>query len=1012
VTAARAALAPHRIVFAPGSPAEKSFLEKEESSSVVDGTRVARANGFWIYHLPLMPGGHAELMLTIEGGYEIALSGDGISYRPAAISARRGTAILDLTPVARQEKRAHVRIRARSGEVRLKEGTLILQDRDSNRDGVGDMVERLMGFDPSSMADALPPPGDPCTSFQTPGPYRPEHDLRTDAVLVYSSEKERIQSWQERGYRVQTMYGFRAGEDYIRAYRGDVQTNREGRLLDCGPGSYYLVPTGRRIEAALRYFREAIQNGTSAICPEEPEFFARAGYSEAFKAEWQKFYKAPWEDPVSSVDARYRAEQLKAHLEMQMIQAILQEARRLKPSIRRMLAFHSPLNYANWGVIFPFSQAIQMPELDEVIGQVWTGTARTPVRYRGEVSERVFETAFLEYSSLVNLVRGTGKKLWFLMDPVEDNPDRTMEDYRLNYERTLIAALMFPQVDSFEVLPWPERILGRVPPGFATEITTLINVLKDMHRQTEARLESGTQGIATLIADSLMYQREAPSPSDFDSIWGMTLPLLMSGVPVEVAQLERAVDPEYLTPYKVLLLSYDALKPMDERVHEALAEWVRQGGVLVFLGGTDAYNDLHQSWWKAKGYKSPQEDLFARLGVKVSGSSALVGESGQDTYVLQLKADKPYRNLENLRYYSIELTPFLSGDPAVDDRERVSVYVKFQDACPEDGWGAWIRRIRLDLNDQLGVAFQVGTRFERQFLFEDGGSALNGDARFTDRDAYVVYKFDIPRSVKTAFLTVEMGNQFLVKATSRTQTATRDLTRVGSHPLSALLPTIPVDKRFSVTAYDTTAQRLYSLPDSSFAPVFEATAGRGRLLCVGVPPRFFSQSEMSSHILRTIVRYACQQTGTPYREQPFLRLTRGRYIVVRTFHQAIKIPGPALDLLNPELPVLVVKSVPKDSWALLYDVSDLQGEVPQLMYCSSAVEKKRESRNNTSLFVQGPLKTQGVARIYAGGHALKQVEAFDCMGQPVPIESVDQDETCLLRYDNLPDGIVIRMEWE
>ena len=54
------------------------------------------------------------------------------------------------------------------------------------------------------------------------------------------------------------------------------------------------------------------------------------------------------------------------------------------------------------------------------------------------------------------------------MDPVEDNPSRTMEDYLGNYERTLAASLMFPEVDRFEVMPWPTRIFGRVPDDFAT----------------------------------------------------------------------------------------------------------------------------------------------------------------------------------------------------------------------------------------------------------------------------------------------------------------------------------------------------------------------------------------------------------------------------------------------------------------------------------------------------------------------------------------------------------------
>jgi len=59
------------------------------------------------------------------------------------------------------------------------------------------------------------------------------------------------------------------------------------------------------------------------------------------------------------------------------------------------------------------------------IAQVWTGTARTPNVYEGRKQERTFETAFLEFGAMNALVRGTGGTVWFLNDPIEDNPDHS-----------------------------------------------------------------------------------------------------------------------------------------------------------------------------------------------------------------------------------------------------------------------------------------------------------------------------------------------------------------------------------------------------------------------------------------------------------------------------------------------------------------------------------------------------------------------------------------------------------
>ena len=82
-------------------------------------------------------------------------------------------------------------------------------------------------------------------------------------------------------------------------------------------------------------------------------------------------------------------------------------------------------------------------EVQEVIGQVWTGTARTAARAGGVRTERTFELGYLEYSSLVNLLRGTGKKLWFLMDPVEDAGGNGLRRWGSGILLVLAAVLLF-----------------------------------------------------------------------------------------------------------------------------------------------------------------------------------------------------------------------------------------------------------------------------------------------------------------------------------------------------------------------------------------------------------------------------------------------------------------------------------------------------------------------------------------------------------------------------------------
>ena len=124
---------------------------------------------------------------------------------------------------------------------------------------------------------------------------------------------------------------------------------------------------------------------------------------------------------------------------------------------------HSLINYAHWKIVSPESSLIEVGA-DGFIAQVWTGTARTPNVYRGRPRERTFETAFFEYGAMMNVVQASGGTVWFLNDPIEDNPDHSWDDYRTNWESTLTASLLWPQVWRYEVMPWPERIFhGRYP---------------------------------------------------------------------------------------------------------------------------------------------------------------------------------------------------------------------------------------------------------------------------------------------------------------------------------------------------------------------------------------------------------------------------------------------------------------------------------------------------------------------------------------------------------------------
>ncbi|MEW6238876.1 MAG: hypothetical protein AB1656_26120 [Candidatus Omnitrophota bacterium] len=57
----------------------------------------------------------------------------------------------------------------------------------------------------------------------------------------------------------------------------------------------------------------------------------------------------------------------------------------------------------------------------------------------------------------------------------------------------------------------------------------------------------------------------------------------------------------------------------------------------------------------------------------------------------------------------------------------------------------------------------VGTADEHNYLIDEGGSIPGGDFRFADGNAYMVYQFDLPDDVTTAFAQINVGNQFVVE---------------------------------------------------------------------------------------------------------------------------------------------------------------------------------------------------------------------------------------------------------
>lgn len=107
--------------------------------------------------------------------------------------------------------------------------------------------------------------------------------------------------------------------------------------------------------------------------------------------------------------------------------------------------------------------------------------------------------------------------------------------------------------------------------------------------------------------------------------YGLALPFLKRGMPVTPVQLENVTVTGYLKAFKTLLLTYQGQKPLTPDVHDAIARWVREGGVLVVCDDdSDPYLKVRE-WWNSgdRHYRTPREHLFETLGARDDAEQAI-----------------------------------------------------------------------------------------------------------------------------------------------------------------------------------------------------------------------------------------------------------------------------------------------------------------------------------------------------------------------------------------------------
>jgi hypothetical protein len=494
------------------------------------------------------------------------------------------------------------------------------------------------------------------TNFQTAREWKETIDNRADAVMLYGVDgnpsdrrrqkpdfEQRVKSWRDHGYYVQFMTGIAWGEyvDYFtggwdgKKHLSEGQVKENGDTIWHGHLVPYIVPTEEFADyIKQRHIRRVIDAGITDIFLEEPEFWAKSGYGSAFKDAWQEYYGSGWQPQHTSPENTYLSNKLKYHLYYRTLEDVCTFAKEYGRSkgldVKCYVATHSLVNYTQWEIVSPEASLASLSCIDGYVAQIWTGTSRERNWYNGKRAERVFETAYLEYGSMESMTAPTGRKMYFLTDPIEDRA-RDWNDYARNYQATFVAQLLYPNIASYEIMPWPERIYeGKyrvsadsdvkdlIPVEYATRMQIMTGALQKMPLSEEKL--SGTQGVGVLMSNSLMFQRfplhDGYRDPDLSNFYGMALPLLKRGVPVKTVHMEN-LPFGALKDIDVLIMTYSNMKPMEPESHSYIADWVRAGGHLVYCSSdTDPFQTVRE-WWNSGSVKwdRPADHLFSLMGI-------------------------------------------------------------------------------------------------------------------------------------------------------------------------------------------------------------------------------------------------------------------------------------------------------------------------------------------------------------------------------------------------------------
>lgn len=834
---------------------------------------------------------------------------------------------------------------------------------DDNGNGLADVFEDVVRL---KSAERL------CLAMQTYADYTPYYDTNSDVLWLYMSNIlddyiSKYDNWKRKGgfkhiwgmASVSHDWNYTGAPFVLGKWDGVkhfdyLQRNQEGKpVLMLTPGStdpndvwaYYIVPYGKWRQYLKDMVRKMLEAGVEAVILEEPEYWKAAGYSELFKQIYEKFYNEPWEDPKSSSEARFKVEYLKAKLYADTYEEVFSYVKQIKPSVKTYVTPHSFINYTAWGCSLPYWDLFTSPHIDGVIWLMWTGTYRTPIKWRGKLRELFFENAYAECSYAATMREiCPNKDIWFFHDTREDVPGYSWEDYERWWEEGVIAELMFPNINKWLHMVWPERNLGKLPGylmpySYRSQWLIMSQVLKEISTYTK----SWRPQIGILVTDEMMYELDTRSSVDY--FYGIFLPLLYEGYEIASVPLEAFAEgygiPDSL---KVLLLPKNF--KIVAKAERALIEWIKQGGVLITFGWTKFFP-------KAVKLKAEQGwvlDLGTLIDFRDPDISSVPTSFSPNTPEEQLFLYKDFGTggKENCRFA---------------DGEAYFIYY-----FPTNGMHDFKIRVFIG-NNYLIEASTDAVHWEKLIDSSEKGVEI------TDLSNQSWVYLDLSCFLPAPGIFLKFSDPFKHDGWGPY------LTKVDLISLRNKTINLPVN--FIPCSYE-----VYKYNNKIFE---ERVVGKGKVVFVGFPASLFANSEQGPELLMDFLKPYLK--GIP---RSYIR-KRGPYtIVFCPPGKQIVIPGRYLDMLNCNMPLVENPIVDFEKKIGLFR------DPPKILFVGSRPLLLDEFHKVAVL--SGPLDSFSVIRFLEPVSGVKLINAF---GEKVNPSFFDLRKG-IVKVENFPEGVLMQ----